>query len=369
MSGDRLRVGFGVFVAAFLMMLSPGGWAQVWAKIVCPSGPGNARNSEGDIVELKDGRLLLAWSKFSDRQDHASAVIAAKTSADGGRTWEEEYVLQENVGERNVMSVSFLRLDSGEILFFYAVKNSHSDLHFYVRISKDEAETWSDPVKVTSVDGYNVMNNDRAIQLSSGRLIAPVAHCKAIDKHYDEQKVICYLSDDKGQTWRRAKGEASIENAAAMEPGVVELKDGRVFMIIRTKLDRIYKSYSDDGGETWTTPEPTELVAPAAPASIARIPTTQDLLIIWNNNPEGYDAGWKGRNPLTSAISKDEGESWIHVRNIENSPDCGFGYTSITFVDEQAYLTYYKWKQGAPGFQNTDLMLRVIPIRWFYERD
>ncbi len=355
--------------ATLLLILSPGGWAQGQVQVVCPSGPGNARNSEGDIVELKDGRLLLAWSKFSGRADHASAVIAAKISNDNGRTWEDDYVLQENVGDRNVMSVSFLRLDSGEILFFYAIKNSLSDLHFYVRTSTDEAKSWSEPVQVTTMDGYNVMNNDRAIQLSNGRLIAPVAYCKAIDKNYDDQKSICYLSDDKGQTWHRSKGEVRFENAAAMEPGVVELKDGRVFMIIRTELDRIYKSFSSDRGETWTNPEPTDLVAPAAPASIARIPKTQDLLIIWNNNPKGSEAGWKGRNPLTSAVSKDEGKTWTHVRNIENKPECGFGYTSITFVDERTYLTYYKWQRGEPNFHGTDLMLRIIPVEWFYEQE
>ena len=33
-----------------------------------------------------------------------------------------------------------------------------------------------------------------------------------------------------------------------MEPGLVELRDGRVLQIIRTQLGRIYRSFSGDGG-------------------------------------------------------------------------------------------------------------------------
>jgi sialidase-1 len=334
-------------------------------QVVCPAGPGNARNSEGDIIELKDGRLLLAWSKFIGPADDAEAVIAGKTSTDGGKTWGNEYVVQENVGKRNVMSVSFLRSISGQILLFYGVKNGPSDLLFYVRSSDDEARHWSEPIRVTTDDGYHVMNNDRVIQLRSGRLIAPVAFCPSIDTQYEEQKSICYLSDDGGLSWRKSRGEVGLDRAAAMEPGVVELKDGRVLMIIRTRLDRVYQSFSDDGAETWSRPQPTDLVAPAAPASITRIPTTQDLLIIWNNNPRGNAAGWQGRTPLTSAISKDEGTTWTCFRNLEDDPNCGFGYTSITWVKDRALLTYYKWAKGSPNFQNTDLILRIVPVEWF----
>ena len=92
-----------------------------------PARPGHPRNSEGALVALRDGRLLFAYSHYlgTSWQDHAAAVIAARESADGGRTWSaEDRILVANEGDCNVMSVSLLRLHDGRIALFYARKNS-----------------------------------------------------------------------------------------------------------------------------------------------------------------------------------------------------------------------------------------------------
>ena len=68
---------------------------------VAPPGPSNPRNSEADILRLKDGRLLLAWIEYTagDGSDWGAARIAALISRDGGRSWGEKFVLQENIGK------------------------------------------------------------------------------------------------------------------------------------------------------------------------------------------------------------------------------------------------------------------------------
>lgn len=338
--------------------------------IVCRATADHPRHSEGDIAVLRDGRLLLAWTEF-DRgfADDSSAHIAARISTDGGRTWGEKFVLQPNIGRRNVMSVSLLRKRNGELLFFFLKKDGPDDLSVWMRRAIREPDLWSSPTKVSTLPGYHVMNNDRVVELSSGRLLAPVAHTPDIRRHYRRQKALCYISDDGGKTWRPGRGSARLPKSAAMEPGVVELKDGRLLMIIRTSLGRIYASYSRDGGDTWSAPEPTALVAPAAPASIERIPSTGDLLIIWINNPKGARAGWKERSPLAAAISRDDGRTWSKPRNIEDDPRASFGYCSITFLNRRVLLTYYVWRDGARrGFERTSLKFRSLPIDWFYAR-
>ncbi len=105
--------------------------------LVVPATLDNPRNTEGDIVELVDGRLLLVWSDFygGEMPDHAPARISAMISDDQGRTWGERYTVQENVGGQNVMSASLLRLACGELLLFYLVKNADDDLQAYARRS------------------------------------------------------------------------------------------------------------------------------------------------------------------------------------------------------------------------------------------
>ena len=339
----------------------------MFEKIVCPAAEQSPRNSEGDIIELKDGSLLLAWSEFyGGHGDGQPAQISAKRSTDGGQTWGEKFILQENVGDCNVMSVSFLRSQSGDILFFYLVKNSWMDLKVMMRRSQDEGKTWSEPVQVSSKPGYNVMNNARVIQLKSGRLLAPVAHSARASSE-DISTVFCYISDDDGHTWRKGMGETGFEEALSQEPGLIERKDGSVLMIIRTALDYIYYAESKDGGESWGKPYPSTLVSPLSPASIARIPKTNDLVIIWNNNSDGGKATWAERTPLTAAISKDDGVTWENIKNIENDPNYCYAYTSITFIGDQTFLTYYYWEKSAiDHFAGTALKLKVLPTEWFY---
>ncbi|MGV3530743.1 MAG: sialidase family protein, partial [Chthoniobacteraceae bacterium] len=53
--------------------------------------PGNRRNSEGDFIQLKDGRWLFIYTHFTGgADDHSSAVLASRESRDGGVTWSDE---------------------------------------------------------------------------------------------------------------------------------------------------------------------------------------------------------------------------------------------------------------------------------------
>lgn len=357
---------FLIFLVLAAAPTGPARGVEGYRSVVCPPSEQNLRNSEGDIAVLADGSLLLAWSRFEGRDDHATAAIAAKKSRDGGKTWGDEYVLQENIGAQNVMSVSFLRLRSGPLLFFFLVKNADGDLHVYMRKSGDEAKTWTDPKKVTRGPGYHIMNNARAVQLESGRILLPIAHTPDIGKQYQNQVCFLYYSDDDGETWSRSADTVTLDGSPAMEPGAVQRADGSVLMIIRTALDRIYQSISHDGGDTWDEPRPMPLTAPAAPSTVSRVPGSDDLLMVWNNNPLGRAAGWGGRTPLTTAVSDDGGETWKHVMNIENDPGSGYGYTSVTWHEGRALLTYYHWKNTNPNFEKTALVFRSIPREALY---
>lgn len=77
--------------------------------------PENGRNSEGDFIQLKDGRLLLIYSKFIGTGDHAPAELAGRYSSDGGETWDADdvQIIARTDDDANLMSVSLLRLADG----------------------------------------------------------------------------------------------------------------------------------------------------------------------------------------------------------------------------------------------------------------
>ncbi len=351
------------------------GEAQAFETIVCPASAAAPRQTEGSVIQLTGGELLLAWSEFyaGDAHDAGPARICGKISADLGRTWGEPFVLQPNDGRQNVMSASLLRLAPKGICLFYLRKNSSSDLHVYMRRCDDEGSpSWGGEIRVTAGDGYHVMNNDRVVKLTGGRLVAPIARCDDVLRRGSFAS-LCYYSDDGGRTWQRGKTHLELPDRGAMEPGVVELRDGRLLMVIRTQLGRIYRSYSSDAAVTWSPAEPMDIISPEAPSSIARLPGGE-LLLVWNNDLEAA-AGLRGRRtPLTCAISRDEGQTWEHPHNLEDDPRRVFAYTSIAFVGppagpgvpqpDRAIFTYYSAEQGSRLYS---LKLKSVPLSWFYE--
>ena len=315
---------------------------------VAPVGPKNPRNSEAAIIQLKDGSLLLGWTEFyaGSGADHGPARISGKVSTDGGRTWGKKVTLVENDGGCNVMEVNFLRLKNGDIALFHCQKNTEgSDCRVMMRVSKDEGKTFGPAKQLSPAEKYTGLTNGRSIRLKSGRILL-----EAWEGGYG----YCYLSDDEGKTWR--EGQRVKPREGCWEPACIELKDGRVMMLMRTHMGGQYQSLSKDGGATWSEPVKTALVGTAAPVAISRIPTTGDLLAIWNHNP-----GAKKRNPLTAAISKDEGKTWQQLRNLEDAADDAWAYPAVTWVKDRALITYFNYKGGL------SLKLKILPAAWFYK--
>ncbi len=336
--------------------------------------PENGRNSEGDFIQLKDGRLLLIYSKFIGTGDHAAADLVARFSTDGGKTWSEDDVpvVTRQPGQANLMSVSLLRLQDDRIALFYAQKYdsppdskySHLD-HILMRTSADEGTTWSEPIYVVPQDqpGYRVLNNDRVVQLKSGRLVVPVAvhYLPGWPKWENSAHILCYLSDDQGKTWRPSN-TALLSELLAQEPGVVELNNDELMMFCRSN-DCQLVTHSKDGGQTWSELQRSNIAQPSAsPASIERISSTGDLLLVWNNGNDPLAAAKPvGRRPFTAAISKDEGATWQHVRNIGTDPQGWYCYTAIEFVGDHVLLAHCEY----PGLNS--LQITRFPVSWLYQ--
>ena len=340
-----------------------------------PPGPGNPRNTEGDFVQLKDGRLMMIYSKFTSdgAADSGAALLVARYSSDGGVTWTgQDQTVLENEGGMNTMSVSLLRLASGEIALFYARKNSMLDCRPYMRVSKDEGKTWSKPVLAIPEMGYFVLNNARGFQTRRGRLVLAVAlHRNETEdpKKFNGRGVaMCYLSDNRGKSWRRSK--TVLENpdpnpAGLQEPGLVELKDGRLLMYMRTGMGSQYYSYSSDGGDTWSPVKASTLLSPLSPATIKRIPKTGDLLVVWNDHSKvSDDIRNRRRTPMTIAISRDDGATWEKAKNIADDPAGWYCYTAVAFVGDRVVLSYNAGGSGLPSLSRS--VVTHFDLDWLY---
>lgn len=359
-----------IAVGLTLSLVIAGGAAAGEVVLDLEPGAGNPRNSEGAFIALKDGRLLFVYTHFTgSASDEGVAHLAGRFSADGGKTWDaEDTLVLANEGQQNTMSVSLLRLASGRIALFYLRKNSDADCRAYLRYSDDEAATWSEPVLCMADLGYFVVNNDRVVQLESGRLVMPAARHSLPGKDFERRaQAMCFLSDDDGATWRPSGTvlDAPEDSRSGLqEPGVVALADGRLMMLNRTDQDSQLRSWSSDGGDSWSPVEPTELRSPVSPASFKRIPGSGDLVIVWNDHTALGEKWSEKRTPLTVAISKDGGATWQHKRNIESDPEGWYCYTAIEFVGEHVLLAYCAGDKTVGGLNR--LRIRRMPTATLY---
>ncbi len=202
--------------------------------VVVPLSPTSThRGITGTILELKNGSLLFVYSGLGG--------IAARKSTDIGRTWSEPWLLQPKAGLAYTGHPALLRLADGKIMFSYSVQNLTTDSlgvkgdqHQYVRLSGDEGETWSHPLCATFVPGICQSMPDKAIQLSTGRIIMPVATGYPVD---DARWVsMVFYSDNGGYGWWPSKNFVDLNTYETDEPSVAELEDGRLIMLCRTTM-------------------------------------------------------------------------------------------------------------------------------------
>lgn len=338
---------------------------------VAVSTPEFTRKGEGDVIELTDGRLMLVYMEFSGTgSDEAKTRFVSQESADRGKTWSGHRLIAETEpGDMNVYSPNLIRSSDGGILLIFMRQHETSpptSTHHAWK-SSDEGRTfkpWSVFGKGTT---YNVCN---AVvkRMKSGRLLLPVTFTHEKGQGYGG---VVLLSDDDGLTWSEAKNRISLPMRGVMEPHVEQASDGRVLMVVRNQLGSIQMSESSDDGLTWTLPKSTGLKSPESCPELTRIPSTGDLLVVWNNNydPQFFSHFGK-RSPLTAAVSRDNGKTWQHVRDIETDPRRAFSNPGCRFLRDGTAILNYWTCEYLPNWAMQDVIdirVAIIDTPWFYE--
>ena len=183
---------------------------------------------------------------------------------------------------------------------------------------------------------------ERGVMLDSGRIVLPIWGCRERGENW---RCGALLSDDDGRTWRyrdvgyepdpgiRDRPEGEGYPAGFNEQSLSVLPSGRLVSIIRgrEKLGRLadsprdtwfFRSASDDDGETWPTPVPTNVAGTGAAGvgwvlpdgsllHACRVPYSRTLYEL----PEPELLG------LHLARSFDEGRAWQTELFVQRDPE------------------------------------------------
>jgi hypothetical protein len=185
--------------------------------MIAPATAEHPRNGEGDLLPLRDRRLMLVYSRFDAgaTADDSPAQICRRYSSDNGTTWTGDEVLIRRGADMNLMSVSLLRLHSGEIMLAYGRRRSNADLRFYARFSKDDGQTWGADVPITPDKAYHVINNARIIQAQ----VRPARRAGCVVPWRNVEKRLLLFRHHLDQ--RRRRPQLAIRASTAHRPGLL----------------------------------------------------------------------------------------------------------------------------------------------------
>ncbi len=305
-----------------------------------------------EMLAMDDDPKGNYYAQFEDGRVLSVDDGAFRTSEDGGLTWSKPSERRDTdgcpVGQR---AMSLLSL-SGNNVGLITNPRPPGDGHVLFWRSEDGGETWSAPVRATPPGtGTYVVSTDVVMRTSSGRIIVPAyvslgkerdpadrlptmwgkminGQWVPVSGHYSDPRftaVYVAYSDDEGRTWRRNEdGELLIaldwgaKFSFVNEASVAEVSPGRLLMMLRTGLGRLYRAWSDDDGTTWSRPEPTSLAASTTPAYVASLPHPGHLLVVWNQHSEEEIKQGYTRSRLSAAVSRNGGSVWEFFQNVES---------------------------------------------------
>ena len=203
---------------------------------------------------------------------------------------------------------------------------------------------------------------------SSGRVIVPVEQMFGAEGPGPNQVGTIY-SDNGGQSWTRSPligpppGYPTAPEGIG-EPAVVELANGKDWMVCRGLGGHLLQSFSTDGGATWGTPSATTLVSPLSAVGTARIPGTNAVIAIWNDAQPGTSTNWsdtsnvwRPRSPLVYAVSEDNCQTWSDPTVIDTGTAA---YPSIHFSGDKMFVSYWEDPDPNAVFLNPNSHLFVV---------
>lgn len=262
-----------------------------------------------------DGAIFCAFIE----NDGTSAIDISSTR-DAGRSWSKAVRVMACPGEGYIADPTVLVSPNVVSVFATYVPKDPSGAfarsQFLRSDSPDGIKDWTQPTEVKVPHQYVSGKTHAPVWLDDRRVVMGYSYDLPAERKqpvklerdmYSRAGVL--ISADAGATW--APGGDVFVNilpTGADEPALLKLKDGSLFMVVRTSAPHPYETISRDGGKNWESPHPSTLCTYNAPTALLRL-NDGAVLRVWDNSD-------RHRYPLVASISSDECKTWSQPHTI-----------------------------------------------------
>ncbi len=274
------------------------------------------------------------WGCWTGNGDNPNGYFLLASSDDDGRTWSKPRVAVDPVDltgipQRRTLVGNLWTDPTGRLWLFFDQSLGYFDGRcgdWHITCDNPDADrpVWSKPVRFA--DGCTL---NKPTVLRNGEWLLPVAlwtrdrigPALFAEAHRDLDPIRManvYASADQGRTWKR-RGGVAFPQTDFDEHMIVELRDGRLWMLARTKYG-IGESFSADQGRTWSEPKPSSIQNPNARFFLRRLASGRLLLV--KNGP--LDKRLPRRSHMTAFLSDDDGRTWRGGLLLEERAACSY---------------------------------------------
>jgi predicted neuraminidase len=225
----------------------------------------------------------------------------------------------------------------GPLMLFYKVGPSPSKWWGMVKTSEDDGRTWGDAARLPA--GILGPIKNKPVQLANGGdgggdVIAPTS----IESPQFGWRVCFERSSDGGRTWMAGMFVEQADDVKAIQPSILVHTSTRLQAIGRTKSGRLFETWSNDAGQTWTRLALTTL--PNCNSGTDAVTLRDGRHVLAYN----HSAVEKVRVPLNLAISQD-GKTWKAAAVLEDEPPGQYSYPAIIQTADGLVHVAYTWKR------------------------
>jgi len=265
------------------------------------------------LLPLQEGDVLCAWFGGTEEGQSDSGIYIARLPA-GHDAWEPTQLVAAPEGHPCGNPVLFEGAPGVLWLAYFRVWGEWcTGGRPCARLSLDGGWAWGPEMQLFDRDG--VLTKNKPLR-AGDELLLPV---------YDEIRWrvgIARLGVSRhDERWHFDELTIGAASRVPMIQGTLtEAAPGRLLMLMRTKVGRIWQVESRDGGKTWQGVQATPLRNPNAGIDMTRLHDGR-LWLCYNDTDRGRDPmQWDLRYPLCVAESTDAGESWHNMLTLEPGP-------------------------------------------------
>lgn len=285
------------------------------------------------IDRTPGGRLWAAWVAGGDSE---KGLFVAASSDDEGVTWSKPRLVIDptdapNGLARRTLVGNFWTDPTGRLWLFYDQSMGYFDGRagaWTITCDNPDADrpVWSAPRRI-----WHGMTLNKPVVLKNGEWLMPISlwnrdriRPKEIGAAYpelDDQRLAHVFVGGPGRDWER-RGGVRIPESQFDEHMMVELRDGRLWMLARTNYG-IAETFSSDQGRTWSAPQPSRFGHVSARFHLRRLASGRLLFVKHGTTVEEKT---RSRSHLSAFLSDDDGATWsrglmLDERNGVSYPD------------------------------------------------